>query len=298
MKKIALIMVALLLAVSLIACNNTEADDNGSGSVADTKKDVKTLEVSGTKGESEDIVTVGSITYDDEKGKNVVITEYTANIATEHTVKLVSKVVHDNTEYTVTKIGDEAFRFRASITKIELPSTITHIGYQAFAGCEGLTEIEIPASVKYIGNGAFAACTNLKTVTFAEGSQLVGIDAQAFANCTSLENITIPEGVETIGVGAFYNCASITSLKTPSTLKSIDKGAFMGCTGLNQPGALDVSASVNIETKVETVGGEKVEIVCLGEQIFGNINRDYIIVPEDKESEIYKYLFPQATEEK
>ena len=298
MKKIALIMAALLLAVSLIACNNTEADDNGSGNVADTKKDVKTLEVSGTKGESEDIVTVGSITYDDEKGKNVVITEYTANIATEHTVKLVSKVVHDNTEYTVTKIGDEAFRFRASITEIELPSTITHIGYQAFAGCEGLTTIVIPASVKYIGNGAFAKCTNLETVIFEEGSQLVDIDAQAFADCTSLKNITIPEGVETIGVGAFYNCAGITSLKTPSTLKSIDNGAFMGCTGLNQPGALDVSASVNIETKVETVEGKKVEIVCLGEQIFGDINRDYIIVPEDKESEIYKYLFPQATEEK
>ena len=285
MKKIALILVAFMLAISLIACNNTEADGD-KASAADTKKTDKTHSVEMViDGQT---VTVGTITYDNEKGKNVVITKY-EGLATNHAVKIDSVFVHDNTEYTPTSIGDEAFRATA-ITGIELPSTITSIGRQAFAKCDSLTTIVIPASVKHIGKGAFAECTNLETVIFEEGSQLVSIDMQAFAECTALKNITIPEGVETIGTGAFYNCESITAIKTPSTLKSIDDGAFLGCAGLNTPGALDVSASVNIETKIENVAGEKVEIVCLGKHIFGGINKDYIVVPSDPESEMAKYV--------
>ena len=287
MKKIALILAAIMLAVSLIACNNTEADDDNKASAADTKKPQKTYEV--TMDVDGETVTVGTIEYGDENGKSVTITKYTG-IYTDHSVKIGTTFVYENTEYIPTKIGDEAFYHRTAMVGIELPSTITSIGDWAFTGCTGLETIVIPASVKYIGKGAFAKCVNLKTVIFEEGSQLVAIDDYAFEGCTTLETIAIPEGVESIGAGAFYNCESITAIKTPSTLKSIDDGAFLGCTGLNAPGALDVSASVNIETKIETVSGEKVEIVCLGKHIFGGINKNYIIVPEDAESEIAKYV--------
>ena len=287
MKKIALILAALMLAVSLIACNNTEAEDD-KASAADTKKAEKTWSISGTEGDSEEIVTVGTVTYDDEKGKTVAITKY-SGLSTKHTLKIDSKFVHDNTEYIPTKIGNEAFYHCASVTAIELPSTLTDIGDWAFTG-SGIEKIVIPASVKYIGKGAFAKCESLTEVIFEEGSQLVSIDDYAFDGCVNLATVTIPEGVEAIGAGAFHDCESITSLKTPSTLKSIDDGAFIGCTGLNQQGALDVSASVNIETKIENVAGEKVEIVCLGREIFGGINKEYIIVPENAESNIAKYV--------
>lgn len=291
MKKIALILAALMLAVSLIACNNIEADGD-KASAADTKKTDKTHEV--TMVVNGETINVGTITYEEEKGKNVSVTVYNG-LDTDHAVKIDSVFVHDNTEYTPTSIGNQAFYYRTSVISIELPSTITTIGDEAFAGCTGLETIVIPASVKHIGEGAFAECTNLKSVIFEEGSQLETIDFLAFANCTSLETISIPEGVETLGAGAFYNCVSITAFKTPSSLKSIDDGAFMGCTGLNQQGALDVSASVNIETKIENVAGEKVEIVCLGEHIFGNINKNYIVVPTDSESEIAKYVAAMAS---
>lgn len=291
MKKIALILAAIMIAVSLIACNNAEADDD-KASAADTKKTDKTHQV--TMVVDGETIKVGTITYDEEKGKNVSITDYTG-LDTDHNVKIDSVFVYDNTEYVPTSIGEQAFYYRTSVVSIELPSTITSIGDEAFAGCTGLETIVIPASVKYIGEGAFAECTNLKSIIFEEGSNLETIDFLAFANCTALETISIPEGVETIGAGAFYNCESITALKTPSTLKSIDDGAFMGCTGLNHLGALDVSASVNIETKIETVAGEKVEIACLGEHIFGNINKDYIVAPADPESEMAKYIAAMAS---
>ena len=291
MKKIALILAAIMIAVSLIACNNTITDDD-KASAADTKKTEKTHEV--TMVVDGETFKVGTITYDNEKGKNVAITKY-SGLTSDHAVKIDSVFVHDNTEYIPSKIGDQAFYYCTAITSIELPSTITYIGDEAFAGCIGLETIVIPASVTYIGKGAFAECTNLKSVIFEEGSKLADIDFLAFANCSALETITIPEGVETIGMGAFYNCESITAIKTPSTLKSIDDGAFFGCTGLNKQGAIDVSASVNIETKIESVSGEKVEIVCLGKHIFGNVNKDYIIVPNDPESEMAKYVAAMAS---
>lgn len=291
MKKIALILAALMLAVSLMACNNAEADGD-KASAADTKKTDKTHEVTMVVGG--ETVKVGTISYETEKGKNVSVTDY-AGLDTDHAVKIDPVFVHDNTEYTPTSIGAQAFYYRTSVVSIELPSTITSIGDEAFAGCTGLETIVIPASVKYIGEGAFAECTNLKSVIFEAGSKLETIDFLAFANCTSLETISIPEGVEEIGAGAFYNCESITSLKTPASLKSIDDGAFFGCTGLNQPGALDVSASVNVATKIETVAGEKVEIVCLGKHIFGSINKDYIVAPTDAECEMAKYVAAMAS---
>lgn len=43
----------------------------------------------------------------------------------------------------VSKIGDSAFSYCTSLTKITIPDSITSIGDYAFLGCESLTEINI-----------------------------------------------------------------------------------------------------------------------------------------------------------
>ena len=286
MKKIALILLAVILAASLIACNNEKSEEENAG-VADYAKPIREQNITMTVGSKTEVV--GTITYEDGKeGDSATITDY-SGLHTDHVINIGDKVGTGDFVRNVTVIGDEAFFFCTAATEIILPSTLVEIGDWAFAGCTGIEEIVIPAGVTSIGKGAFNGCENLKKVTFL-GKSLVSIDDYAFANCTALEEVSIPEGVETIGAAAFYKCAKITSIKTPASLKEVGDGAFFGCEGLNTDGALDVSASVNIATKIERVDGEKVETVCLGKHIFGGINKKYIKVPADAECYMAQYV--------
>ena len=119
----------------------------------------------------------------------------------------IQKVVIENG---VTSIGNYTF-YCSSLGSITIPASVTSIGERAFYGA-GLTSVEIPASVTSIGEYAFSECTNLGSVTFAEGSRLKSIGANAFSDCDYLTSITIPASVTSIGEDVFQNCdlASIT----------------------------------------------------------------------------------------
>ena len=78
-------------------------------------------------------------------------------------VKIPSKVQFDDEIYSVTKIGEEAFRGCANLTSIVIPNSVTEIGDYAFRYCTSLTSIEIPNSVTEIGRRAFWVCSKLKT---------------------------------------------------------------------------------------------------------------------------------------
>lgn len=287
MKKIALILLAVIMAASLIACNNEKVEDDNNAGVADYSKPVRvhdvTMDVAGTP------TVVGTFTYEDGKeGDSATITDY-VGIYDDHVININAQVGSGEFVRNITVIGNEAFFFCTAATQIILPSTLTEIGDWAFAGCTGIEEIIIPAGVTSIGKGAFNGCESLKKVVFL-GNALIEIDDYAFADCPALTEISIPEGVESIGAAAFYRCEKITSIKTPASLKEIGDGAFFGCTGLNAQDALDVSASVNIDTRVENVNGTKVETVCLGKHVFGGINKSYIKAPEDAECHMAKYV--------
>ena len=245
MKKITILLLAALLALSLCACVADEEDPNH---IDDYSAPDYTHSIS-----------TGTVTFEEGHAESAVIVGYTG-LSTPHKVVIPPEIADRD----VTGIGKEAFYQLSTVSEIELPDTVTFIGEFAFAGCTSLTTITIPESVTYIDAYAFAGCTALETVIF-KGKSVESIGDFAFLNCTALDTIKLPEGVKSIGKQTFGKCAALTSFKTPSTLESIDNLAFYGCDGLNAEGALQLSASIKE----------------IGEFAFSGISKKYIVAPAD-----------------
>ena len=127
--------------------------------------------------------------------------EYTGDVV------IPSPVTYSGTTYSVTSIGDSAFRGCSGLTSITIPNSVTSIGSEAFRGCSGLTSITIPNSVTSIGS-------------------------EAFQYCSGLTSVSIPNSVTSIGDYAFYGCSGLTSVSIPNSVTFISGAVFSGCSGL------------------------------------------------------------------
>lgn len=216
MKKIMLLMMVFLLAVSIFA-------------------------------QSEDDFQVG-LTAD---GKGVVIKKY---IGKEAVVKIPATIqgmpvreigeeaFYENAIITsvnipqgVIKIGNEAFSglyYKSKLTSISLPEGLIEIGDGAFSNCP-LTSITFPQSLTILGTNAFCG-TNLTSVTFSKNLRRIG--SAVFSGCENLKTVTIPEGwirIPNAGIaGMFQECTALTTISLPSTLKEIGEKTFYGCSAL------------------------------------------------------------------
>ena len=119
-------------------------------------------------------------------------------------VHIPEEVVYNGVTYSVTSIGNYAFRNCSSLTEVTIPNSVTSIGGSAFEGCSSLTEVTIPNSVTSIGNDAFRNCSSLTEVTI--GNSVTSISYSAFEGCSSLTEVTIPNSVTSIGGRAFNGC--------------------------------------------------------------------------------------------
>ena len=81
-------------------------------------------------------------------------------------ITLPTTVTNGGVTYTVTRIGDVAFRYCANLTgSLAIPNTVTSIGEMAFEGCSGFTgKLTIPASVTWINDYAFKNCTGFTSM--------------------------------------------------------------------------------------------------------------------------------------
>lgn len=145
-------------------------------------------------------------------------------------VSIPESVTYESTTYSVTSIGDNAFKDCSSLTAITLPKGVTSIGYMAFNGCGSLTAISIPETLTSIEGWAFEGCSHLTSITLPENVESIG--GGAFYGCSSLASINIPEKVTIIWDHTFYNCSSLTSIRLPKSLIIVHSYAFSGCSSL------------------------------------------------------------------
>lgn len=169
------------------------------------------------------------------------LTEVTSNATHPYSgdIVIAEKIVYEETEYTVTGIGEKAF-FQKNITSVTFPKSITSIGAAAFMYCQTLNSIEIPEHVTIIPTDAFASCQNLKHVRLPEG--ITSIGNSAFNSCYGLDSIIIPNTVQTIEDWAFAGCEHLSYVKIPRQLKTVGQGAFGSCPSLAYVDIPDLSS--------------------------------------------------------
>lgn len=157
-----------------------------------------------------------------------------------YSVTIPASVTIDDTVYSVTSIGVQAFWGCSRLTSVTIPNTVTSIGIWAFMHCSGLTSVTIPNSVTNIEERVFSGCSKLPSITIQ--NSVTGIGEAAFNGCYSLSSVTLSNSLTSIGAGAFYNCSSLTSIDIPNSVKSIGNAAFSGCSSLTS-----VSLSESLE---------------------------------------------------
>ena len=147
--------------------------------------------------------------------------------------------------FTVTEIGDSAFRNCKLIVSVSIPDSVTSIGSSAFIYCSWLTSVTFGENSKLesIGDSAFSECSSLTSITIPD--RVTSIGDSAFYNCSSLTSIAIPDSVTSIGDSAFYNCSSLTSITIPESVTSIGDSAFYNCSSLT---------SITIPDSVTSIG--------------------------------------------
>ena len=106
---------------------------------------------------SADAVEINGIYYNlISKAKQAEVTKnpnkYTGSVV------IPEKVTYESVEYSVTSIGEGAFRNCYGLTSVTIGSGVTSIGESAFRNCSGLTSVTIPNSVTSIGERAFYNC--------------------------------------------------------------------------------------------------------------------------------------------
>ena len=144
-------------------------------------------------------------------------------------------VTYNNTTYSVTSIGDYAFRNCSGLTEFTIPENITYLGDQVFEGCSGITSITWNAKrcqdrwkdVYYYSQLPFYDIySQISSFTF--GETVDSIPSFLCYEMSNLSSITIPENVKHIGGRVFSNCTGLTSVSWNAVNCSNDVGDGSG----------------------------------------------------------------------
>ncbi|MDO4310019.1 MAG: leucine-rich repeat domain-containing protein [Prevotella sp.] len=160
-------------------------------------------------------------------------------------VVIPSEVTNDGTTYSVTSIGENAFKFgyRPKLTSVTIPASIKKIGSNAFSGCILLTEIHISDIAAWCSIEFANKYSNPLGNRYNSTSSL---GASLYLNGEKITELIIPEGVTDIKQYAFYEGRDLTSVDIPATLKSIGNSAFDNCSNLTKINIHDIAAWCNI----------------------------------------------------
>lgn len=149
----------------------------------------------------------------------------------------------------------------ATKTSVTIPAGVTKIGDYAFYYCSSLSRIELPRGLKEIGNYAFYYCSNLDSIVFPEGLESIG--SSAFLYCLKISSVTIPNSVKKIGGSVFGSlwssgdgCA-LSRVDMPGAV-SVGMNVFTNCPSLK---SIHVTDEVGAKSAKQAfvAGGNAVE---------------------------------------
>lgn len=155
-----------------------------------------------------------SVTFKDDK-----YASYLGDIVIPATVDNGGKT------YTVTKVGDSAFR-NSILTSIDIQADVVTIGNDAFRGCKRLSKVQLPETLETIGTYSFGA-SGLDSIAIPE--KVKEIPMMAFKGCTNMTKVKLPESLLRINNYSFYDCKRLKTVNFPDSLKVIGKSAFFNC---------------------------------------------------------------------
>lgn len=178
------------------------------------------------------------VTYDENEGYSSLSSE----------LYIPASVKYNGSDYTVTSIGEWAFKFCSTLSSVIIPNSVTIISNNAFYNCEGLTFINIQGNITSIGSYAFADCSSLASLDIP--SSVTSIGEFAFSGCSDLASVNIPIGITSIGTCTFQSCSSLKSIIIPTSVTNIGSSAFANCFSLT---------SVAIPNSVVSIGGAAFE---------------------------------------
>ena len=184
-------------------------------------------------------------------------------------------------DYTISKIGDNAFEDCSLITEIILPSSYTMIGNDAFVGCTNLENINLE-NITFIGERAFRNCFSLTKINLLS---LTNLSSSAFQNNYSLEYVNAPI-LTNISSYTFNNCGNLTKMNLP-LVTTINNYAI-------EHSEIEMLYLPNIIT-LGQMSLFSVKNVVIGKQ-FNYDTRDYVVThtPFSTKTNIYGYLSSTA----
>ncbi|MCR5485186.1 MAG: leucine-rich repeat protein [Clostridiales bacterium] len=181
-------------------------------------------------------------------------------------------------KYTVTAIGDEAFKNKMTLLNVKIPDTVKSIGDQAFYNCSLLSTVTLGSGVTSIGDYAFGRCLALTDITIPKSVLTIGVQAFAYdkamtkfivesgnvafsehsgvlfdAEKTKLiaypakrsgKTFTVPSTVTALGDASFSMASNLETLTLDSKLKTIGAYAFAE-SGISE---VDMSGCSNLTT--------------------------------------------------
>lgn len=179
-----------------------------------------------------------------EVTKEVEVSGLVNNETTSIIIPDVVNNTSNSTNYSVTKIGKNAFYNCGNLTNtgLENNSSVKTIGEKAYFGCSALvsTGLESNNTVNFINNGAFYLCTGLKTTGLNNNSNITSISDWTFYMCTSLESTGLSGNstITSLGAYSYGNCKLLksTELENNDTLLSVDERTFLNCVSLKTTG--------------------------------------------------------------
>lgn len=137
----------------------------------------------------------------------------TANIPSTITTEYQYFVGNDNqgqpiydtrlVTFSVTTIGDEAFKDCKTLTNVIIGDSVTYIDYESFAGCTALESLTIGVSVDDVNWRAFSGCAPTELVYLAKHD--VGLSTIGYMSFENIEKVTIGRGVEDFSLSDYDN---------------------------------------------------------------------------------------------